>query len=133
MLLLVRTRSRRLASDATLKRKTLAGPQLKRRLKEAGDALKERDARGFYKSLSQAVVGFASDKTNVEFRGLTLEEAQARLRAKGAGEAAAAEYAKVLQACDFGQFGGGDRDEKAWKESLAGAENLLRRLDRELG
>lgn len=132
MLLLVRTRSRRLASDATLKRKTLAGPQLKRRLKEAGDALKERDARGFYKALSQAVVGFASDKTNVEFRGLTLEEAQARLRANGAGEAAAAEYAKVLQACDFGQFGGGARDEKAWKESLAVAENLLRKLDREL-
>lgn len=132
MLLLVRARSRRLATDATLKRKTLAGPQLKRRLKEAGDALKERDARGFYKALSQAVVGFASDKTNVEFRGLTLEEAQARLRAKGASESAAAEYAKVLQACDFGQFGGGDRDEKAWKESLAIAENLLRKLDREL-
>lgn len=133
MLLLVRTRSRRLAADATLKRKTLAGPQLRRRLKEAGDALKQRDARGFYKALSQAVVGFASDKTNVEFRGLTLDDAQARLRAKGAGEAAAAEYAKVLQACDFGQFGGGERDEKAWKEALAGAENLLRMLDRELG
>jgi len=133
MLLLVRTRSRRLASDATLKRKTLAGAQLKRRLKEAGDALKQRDSRGFYKALSQAVVGFASDKTNVEFRGLTLEEAKARLKAKGAGEAASAEYAKVLQACDFGQFGGGDRDEKAWKEALAGAENLLRMLDRELG
>jgi hypothetical protein len=133
MLLMVRARSRRLAADATLKRRTLAGSQLKRRLKEAGDALKERDARGFYKALSQAVVGFASDKTNVEFRGLTLEEAQARLKAKGAGEAAAKEYARVLQACDFGQFGGGGRDEKAWKESLAAAEDLLRRLDRELG
>ena len=27
---------------------------------------------------------------------------------------------------------GGDRDEKAWKEALATAENLLRMLDREL-
>lgn len=132
MLLLVRTRSRRLATDATLKRKTLAGAQLKRRLKEAGDALKQRDARGFYKALSQAVVGFASDKTNVEFRGLTIEDARARLRAKGVGDAASNEYAKVLQACDFGQFGGGERDEKAWKEALASAENLLRMLDREL-
>jgi hypothetical protein len=132
MLLLVRTRSRRLASDATLKRKTMAGAQLKRRLKEAGDTLKQRDARGFYKALSQAVIGFASDKTNVEFRGLTIEDARAHLRAKGASETAADEYAKVLQACDFGQFGGGDRDEKAWKEALASAENLLRMLDREL-
>jgi hypothetical protein len=133
MLLLVRTRTRRLAADATFKRKTLAGPQLKRRLKEAEDSLKQRDARGFYKALSQAVVGFASDKTNVEFRGLTLDEARARLKDKGAGDAAASEYAKVLQACDFGQFGGGDKDEKAWKEALGSAENLLRRLDRELG
>jgi len=133
MLLLVRTRSRRLAADATFKRKTLAGPQLKRRLREAEDSLKQRDARGFYRALSQAVVGFASDKTNVEFRGLTVEDAQARLKAKGAGDSAAAEYAKVLQACDFGQFGGGERDEKAWKEALASAENLLRILDRELG
>ena len=132
MLFLARTRRRRLAADATLKRKTQAGPQLKRRLKEAEDALKQRDARGFYKALSQAVVGFASDKTNVEFRGLTSEDAQARLKAEGAGEAAAAEYARVLQACDFGQFGGGDRDEKAWKEALGTAEELLRRLDREL-
>jgi hypothetical protein len=133
MLLLVRTRSRRLAADATFKRKTLAGPQLKRRLREAEDSLKQRDARGFYRTLSQAVVGFASDKTNVEFRGLTVEDAQARLKANGAGEAAAAEYAKVLQACDFGQFGGGERDEKAWKAALAAAGNLLRILDRELG
>ncbi|MBW8889723.1 MAG: protein BatD [Fibrobacteres bacterium] len=133
MLLLVRTRSRRLAADATFKRKTLAGPQLKRRLREAEDSLKQRDARGFYRALSQAVVGFASDKTNVEFRGLTVEDAQARLKANGAGEAAATEYAKVLQACDFGQFGGGERDEKAWKAALAAAENLLRILDRELG
>jgi hypothetical protein len=132
MLSLARTRSRRLASDSTLKRKTLAGAQLKRRLKEAGDALKQRDARGFYKALSQAVVGFVSDKLNVEFRGLTLDEAQARLRAKNISEASVAEYAKVIQACDFGQFGGGERDEKAWKEALVAAENLLRMLDREL-
>lgn len=132
LLLLSRTRSKRLASDATLKRKTLAGAELKRRLKEAGDALKQRDARGFYKALSQAVIGFASDKLNVEFRGLTLDEAQARLRSKGVSEASVAEYAKVIQACDFGQFGGGDKDEKAWKEALMAAENLLRMLDREL-
>ncbi len=132
MLLMARSRSRRLATDAILKRKTLAGPQLKRRLKEAGDALKQRDARGFYKALSQAVVGFASDKLNVEFRGLTLDDGQAKLRERKVSEASITEYAKVLQACDFGQFGGGERDEKAWKEALMSAENLLRMLDREL-
>jgi hypothetical protein len=132
MLMLVRTRSRRLATDATLKRKTLAGAQLKRRLKEANEALKQRNSKEFYKALSQAVVGFASDKLNVEFRGLTLEDAKAQLRKRGISEASVAEYEKVLQMCDFGQFGGGARDEKAWKESLDATENLLRMLDREL-
>ena len=132
MLFLVRSRGRKLAGDATLKRKTLAGAQLKRRLKEANEALKQRNAKEFYKALSQAVVGFASDKLNVEFRGLTADDAKAQLRKRGISEASVNEYEKVLQLCDFGQFGGGARDEKAWKESLDAAENLLRMLDREL-
>jgi hypothetical protein len=132
MLLMVRTRSKRMASDATLKRKTLAGAQLKRRLKEANESLKQRNSREFYKALSQAVVGFASDKLNVEFRGLTADDAKAQLRKRGVSEASIAEYEKVLGMCDFGQFGGGARDEKAWKESLDATENLLRMLDREL-
>jgi hypothetical protein len=132
LMLLVRTRSRKLAGDATLKRKTQAGAQLKRRLKEANEALKQKNAKEFYKALSQAVVGFASDKLNVEFRGLTLDDAKTRLLARGVSAASVAEYEKVLQMCDFGQFGGGSRDEKGWKESLDSAENLLRMLDREL-
>ena len=132
MVFLVRSRGRKLAGDATLKRKTLAGAQLKRRLKEANEALKQRNAREFYKALSQAVVGFASDKLNVEFRGLTSDDAKAQLRKRGISEASISEYEKVLHMCDFGQFGGGARDEKAWKESLDAAENLLRMLDREL-
>jgi hypothetical protein len=132
MLVAVRGRSKRLASDATLKRKTQAGAQLKRRLKEANEALKQRNSREFYKALSQAAVGFASDKLNVEFRGLTLEDAKAQLRKRGISEASVNEYEKILNLCDFGQFGGAARDEKAWKEALDGAENLLRMLDREL-
>jgi len=132
MLLLARTRSRRLASDATLKRKTQAGAQLKRRLKEANEALKQRNSREFHKALSQAITGFASDKLNVEFRGLTLDDAKAKLREGGVSEGSVAEYEKVIQLCDFGQFGGSAKDDKAWKEALDASEKLLRRLDREL-
>ena len=132
LMLLVRRRNRMLASDATLKRKTQAGPQLRRRLKEANEALKQKNAKEFYKALSQAIVGFASDKLNVEFRGMTMEEAKARLVRHGLPAPTAEEYEKLLQLCDFGQFGGSVRDDKAWKEALDGAETLLRKLDREL-
>lgn len=132
LMLLARRRSRRLESDATLKRKSQAGAQLRRRLKEAGEAMKQQNPREFYKALSQAVVGLASDKTNVEFRGLPIEEAKARLRSQGAAEATAEEYARMIERCDFGQFAGGGKDEKGWKEALTAAEDLLRRLEKEL-
>lgn len=132
LMLLISRRSRKLESDATLKRKALASTQLKRRLKEASEALKKQNAREFYKALSQAVVGFASDKTNVEFRGLPMEEAKAQLRKQGLGDASVQAYEKILQQCDFGQFAGGTKDEKSWKEALAAAEDLLKRLEREL-
>jgi len=132
LMLLVRRRNRRLESDATLKRKSQAGAQLRRRLKEANEALKGKNPREFHKALSQAVVGFASDKTNVEFRGLPLEEAKAALRRQGAGEGTAGEYGKLIERCDFGQFAGGAKDEKDWKEALAAAEDLLRRMEKEL-
>jgi hypothetical protein len=132
LLMVLRSRSRRLESDATLKRKTQASAHLRKRLKEASEAAKEKNPREFYKALSQAVIGFASDKLNVEFRGLTLDEAKATLAKHGVSDAAAQEYEKLLQQCDFGQFAGGPRDEKAWKEALAQAEDLLRRLEKEL-
>lgn len=132
LLAALRRRRRKLEGDATLKRKTQASAHLRRRLKEASEALKQKNPREFYKALSQAIVGFASDKTNVEFRGLTLDDAKARLRERGVSEEASAEYEKLLQQCDFGQFAGGVRDEKAWKEALGEAENLLRRLEKEL-
>jgi hypothetical protein len=131
LLLVLRRRSQRLESDATLKRKTQASAHLRKRLKEASEALKQKNSREFYKALSQAVVGFASDKLNVEFRGLTMDEAKAKLRGAGLSEPAVEEYEKVLQQCDFGQFAGGVRDEKAWKEALGEAEDLLRRLEKE--
>jgi BatD DUF11 like domain len=132
LVLSVQRRNRKLASDATLKRKTQASAQLKRRLKEANEALKEKNAREFYKALSQAVVGFVSDKLNMEFRGMILEDAKTKLVQSGLSMAIADEYEKLLQLCDFGQFGGANRDDKAWKEALDTAETLLRKLDREL-
>ena len=132
LILMARRRNQRLASDATLKRKTQASAQLKRRLKEANEALKQKNAREFYKALSQAVVGLVSDKLNLEFRGMTLEEAKTKLVQSGLPIALADEYGNLLQLCDFGQFGGSQRDDKAWKEALDTAETLLRKLDREL-
>jgi hypothetical protein len=131
-LLVIRRRNRLMASNATLKRKTQASAQLKRRLKETDEALKQKNAREFYKALSQAVVGFASDKLNIEFRGLTIEDAKVKLIQSGIPTATAEEYEKILQLCDFGQFSGSQRDDKAWKEALNTAETFLRKLDREL-
>ncbi len=61
-----------------------------------------------------------------------MEDAKSRLRKDGLAEATVQEYEKVLQRCDFGQFAGGVKDEKSWREALAGAEELLKRMEKEL-
>ena len=131
-LLVLRRRNQMLASDATLKRKTQASAQLKKRLKEANEALQQKNAREFYKALSQAVIGLVSDKLNVEFRGMVMEDAKAKLAQSGLSSENVEEYEKLLNLCDFGQFGGSQRDGKAWKQALDLAETILHKLDREL-
>ena len=78
------------------------------------------------------MVDLASNKLNLEFRGMTLEDAKAKLIRHGLAPATADQYEQVIQLCDFGQFAGEERDEKAWKEALDAAEALLRKMDREL-
>jgi hypothetical protein len=77
-------------------------------------------------------MGFCSDKTNVEFRGLTLEEAQETLVRAGASPEAAMEYGALMQRCDFGQFAGLKPTGPERQNDLKEAEKMIRRLEGEM-
>lgn len=131
-LMIFRRRQILLASDASLKRKSLASSALKKRMKEAREAMQQSKGSAFYKALDQAIIGFISDKLNVEFRGLTLQDAKQLLIQKGASTQIAEEYEGLIQQCDFGQFSGQDKNEEHWKMALQKAEDILSRLEKEI-
>jgi hypothetical protein len=134
--LFLRRRQDRLRSDAAFSRRTRAGPELRRRLKAARQALDKgvagNGARDFYRALSEAVVAFPSDKLNREFRGLTLPEAMEILSGRGASPESSAAYDTLMQRCDFVLFTGMSPTTDDMRRDLESAEALLARFDKEL-
>ena len=128
----LRRRRDRLSSDAAFLRKTRAGSRMKKRLKEAQNALTSRKPREFYRELSEAVIGFASDALNQEFRGMTLEEAKDALAQRGIKPDTLAAYETLMHRCDFGQFAGLNPSSPDLKNDFDTAAGLLEQLDREL-
>jgi hypothetical protein len=134
-----RRRADRLRTDAAWSRRTRAGTALKRRLKDAREAMRAAAAapeggspRDFYRALSEAVTAFPSDKLNREFRGLTLSEAVTTLAAKGARRETIEAYDALLQRCDLVQFAGLSPMAEEMLRDIEAAESLLERLDKEL-
>jgi hypothetical protein len=129
--LVLRRRRDRLLSDAGLQRRSQAATRLRKRLKEAQQSL-DSQPRVFYQAISQAVIGYTSDKLNQEFRGMTLEEARETLARAGASSDTLKAYAALMQRCDFGQFAGLNPGSGERRGDLDAAEKLLGRLDGEL-
>jgi len=128
----VRRRRDRMDSDTAYSRRTLAAAKLRKRLKAARAARQAGEGREFYRALSEALVAFASDKINQEFRGLTLPEARARLEQRGAAPDTAAQYDALMQRCDFVLFAGIRAADEEMGRDLDSGEKLLALLDKEL-
>jgi len=130
--LALRRRRDRLRTDAAFLRKTQAGSKMRRRFKEAQQALAAGKPREFYHGLSEAVMGFASDALNQEFRGMTLGEAVEALARRGAKPETLSTYESLMHRCDFGQFAGLNPSQAELKSDLDAAGRLLEQLDREI-
>jgi hypothetical protein len=130
--LVIRSRKRLLETDAGLKRRSEASAQMRKRLREADQASSKKDAKGFYRELALALQGFVSDRLNVEFRGMVLDEAKQRLEKAGLSAEGLAAWTQLHQECDFGQFAGLGRDADSMQKARQNAEQLLRRLDKEV-
>jgi hypothetical protein len=128
----VRRRRERLASDTAYSRRSQASAQLRKRLRGARAAQQAGQGREFYRALSEALVAFASDKINQEFRGLTHPEARARLEQKGAAAETASAYDELMQRCDFVLFAGITPSAEEMVRDIDAGEKLLARLDKEL-
>jgi hypothetical protein len=111
----VRRRRARFEAEAHLRRRRSALKRAKRAAARAGDPA----------ALSRAIRDYVGDKLNLEGGALTPAETAEHLRQAGVPEELVGEARSLLEQCEAAQYGGAEVE-------LAGAGNLLSRLDREV-
>ena len=76
----------------------------RKRLAQAGTFLKGNLYTAFYEELHRALLGFVSDKLNMDAADMSKENISARLVAQGAGEALTADFIALLDACEYARY-----------------------------
>ena len=75
-----------------------------KRLSQAGTYLKGNLYTAFYEELHKALLGFVSDKLNMDLAEMSKENISASLVAGGVPEAVASEFTGLLDACEFARY-----------------------------
>lgn len=94
----------RLATDRGFARKARSAGLVKKRLKTAESLLKKRGLTDFYAALSQAVLGYAGDRYNIEAHALTKDQLRERLATLGIEPATVDGVLTVLEQCEIARF-----------------------------
>ena len=76
----------------------------RKRLAQAGTFLKGDLYTAFYEELHRALLGFVSDKLNMDAADMSKENISARLIEQGAGEALATDFIALLDACEYARY-----------------------------
>ena len=75
-----------------------------KRLARAGGFLKENLYTAFYEELHRALLGFISDKLNLDAADMSKENIAARLTDGGAPDGLAADFVSLLDACEYARY-----------------------------
>ncbi|MCR4823992.1 MAG: BatD family protein [Bacteroidales bacterium] len=76
----------------------------RKRLAQAGTFLQGNLYTAFYEELHRALLGFVSDKLNMDAADMSKENISAKLVGNGAGEALTADFIALLDACEFARY-----------------------------
>ena len=91
-------------SDAALVRKGKADKMLKARFADAREALKKGDAKALYAALENGLINYLSDKTNLEFKGMTRPQMKEELAKLGVKDETIATIDSWLEKCAFARY-----------------------------
>ncbi len=91
-------------ADVAGTRNRTATKMARKRLAQAGSFLQGNLYTAFYEELHRALLGFVSDKLNMDAAEMTKENISAKLVEGGAGEPLAAEFVALLDACEFARY-----------------------------
>ena len=91
-------------ADVAGSKNRAATKMARKRLSQAGTFLQGNLYSAFYEELHRALLGFVSDKLNMDAADMSKENISARLAEAGAGEALAADFTGLLDACEFARY-----------------------------
>lgn len=91
-------------SDAALVRKGKADKMLKARFADARTALQKGDAKALYAALENGLINYLSDKTNLEFKGMTRPQMKEELAKLGVKAESIAAIDSWLEKCAFARY-----------------------------
>jgi hypothetical protein len=99
------------------------------RLQVAEEAAHAGDALRAYAEISEAITAFASDKSGVALRGLTMDDARQALADRGAPDDLIERMVTELEHCDFARFAPGGQDAAAVSGALERAGEILSAIE----
>lgn len=126
---IVRSR-RKHNSNAALIRKDKADKMLKARFADARKALQKGDAKALYAALENGLVNYLSDKTNLEFKGMTRPQMKEELAKLGMKAETIAAIDSWLDKCAFARFAPVNPSTEEQKQMLNDIEKLCELIGR---
>ena len=120
---------RKNSSNAALVRKAKARKNLKAYTDAAKLALEKDDGKAFYAALENGLIGYLSDLSNMEFRGMTREKREENLKALGFKDTQVDQITKWFDTCAFARFAPVAQSEAERKDALAKFETLCEALE----
>ena len=91
-------------ADVAGSKNRAATKMARKRLSQAGTFLQGNLYTAFYEELHRALLGFVSDKLNMDAADMSKENISARLVESGAPEGLAADFVGLLDACEFARY-----------------------------
>lgn len=120
---------RKHSSNAALVRKATAKKNLKKFTAIAKTALEKGDGKAFYAALENGLVGYLSDLSNLEFRGMTKEAVKQNLTNLGVKEEQIQKVLQWQEACAFARFAPVSATSEECKKALSEFEMLCDALE----
>jgi len=121
-------RRRRHNSDTALVRKSKANKMLKVRFANARTALEKGDTKAFFAALENGLIDYMSDKTNLEFKGMTRPQMKEELAKLEVPEETITAIDSWLEKCAFARFAPVNPSVEEQKQMLSDVEKLCEGL-----
>lgn len=118
-------------ADVALAKNRRATRMARGRLKLAEDYLGKDLYTAFYEELHRALLGFISDKLNMDMTDLNKENIASALLERGAGEEQTKSFTDLLDACEFARYAP-DAGHEAMRAHFDGAVESISSLDASL-